>query len=240
MDGLLVDAFSPQEDEFALLALGVPSVYRGFLDPRRLQELAQWLDLGAWDFDRPGNWVAVWREFLEGVADGKEGRLLLKSPGHTFRVRALLNIFPAASYIWIVRDPEEVFFSNRKMWASMFQQYALWTWEASHLDEFLLSALKSATQCLIHATRHLARDRLVVLDFRQLTGDAVRTVEGLNRRMRLWRPEEMRNQLTRITAKRFQHRSDSYLGEELPSSSKEAVRTLRAAQGAALASHGLP
>src|SRR5262249_49299611 len=39
MDDLPIDAHSPQEDEFALLALGVPSVYRGFFDPRRLPEL---------------------------------------------------------------------------------------------------------------------------------------------------------------------------------------------------------
>ncbi len=31
----------PQEDEFALLLLGEPSVYRGFIDPRRLRECAE-------------------------------------------------------------------------------------------------------------------------------------------------------------------------------------------------------
>ena len=239
MDDLPIDAFSPQEDEFALLALGVPSVYRGFLDPRRLQELAQWLDPEAWDLDRPGDWVAIWREFLEGVADRQPGRLLLKSPGHTFRIRALLNVFPAASYVWVVREPEEVFLSNRKMWASMFRHYAMWDWESSHLDQFLLCALKSATKSLLYATRSLPTERLVVLDFRQLTGDAVRSVDGLSRRLGFSTLQQTRQQLTKIAADRSAYRADSYAGQELPSASSEVIGVLRAAQSAALASHGL-
>lgn len=70
IDGFAIDTFSPQEDEFALLALGVPSVYRGFFDPRRMQELAQWLDPDVWAADSSAGWMAPWREFLAGVAHG--------------------------------------------------------------------------------------------------------------------------------------------------------------------------
>ena len=46
MDGMTIDNLSPQEDEFALLALGVPSVYRGFFDPRRCRNLsAGWIQM---------------------------------------------------------------------------------------------------------------------------------------------------------------------------------------------------
>ena len=54
MDAKRIDALSPQEDEFALLALGVPSVYRGFFDPRRLPELTRWLDRTTIKFDVAG------------------------------------------------------------------------------------------------------------------------------------------------------------------------------------------
>ncbi|OFZ97441.1 MAG: hypothetical protein A3H35_11845 [Betaproteobacteria bacterium RIFCSPLOWO2_02_FULL_62_17] len=49
-----------------------------------------------------------------GVAGGRAGRLLLKSPNHTFRIRALIEAFPGAAYVWAVRDPRQVFFSNRR------------------------------------------------------------------------------------------------------------------------------
>ena len=48
MDQVMITADSPQEDEFALMAMGVPSVYRGFLDPRRLPELQALLQPKFW------------------------------------------------------------------------------------------------------------------------------------------------------------------------------------------------
>src|SRR4029078_9519508 len=140
MDDVSVDAFSPQEDEFALLALGVPSVYRGFFDPRRLDELAQWLEPDAWTADRPAGWLERWLEFLagvSGVAARAPSRLLLKSPNHVFRIRALQKAFPNAAYISLVRDATVIFASNREMWTAMFERYALWHWEQRRLDLFL-------------------------------------------------------------------------------------------------------
>src|SRR5882724_3153170 len=113
MDHLSISALSPQEDEFALLALGVPSIYRGFLDPRRLPELSQWLDPAVWASGEPPGWTTAWQEFLSGVVAGRSGRLTLKSPSHTFRVRALTEFFPKASYVWLIRDPVATFLSNR-------------------------------------------------------------------------------------------------------------------------------
>ena len=48
MDGLEISPLSPQEDEFALLSLGVDSAYRGFLMPERLPELLHTLDPAYW------------------------------------------------------------------------------------------------------------------------------------------------------------------------------------------------
>jgi hypothetical protein len=39
MDEGYIETFSPQEDEFAALLLGEPSLYRVFIDPRRIDEL---------------------------------------------------------------------------------------------------------------------------------------------------------------------------------------------------------
>src|SRR3972149_3384586 len=97
------------------------------------------------------------------------GRLLLKSPNHTFRIRALLKEFPGAAYVWLVRDPAEAFFSNRKMWISLFQRYALWDWEISALDRFLARAFCSAANCLTHAVGNVAKERLGGGDFARLT-----------------------------------------------------------------------
>jgi omega-hydroxy-beta-dihydromenaquinone-9 sulfotransferase len=69
MDAGRIHTHGPQEDEFALLLLGEPSVYRGFIDPRRLADCAALLR--AWDSGDPGsaaNALPRWQQFLRGIA----------------------------------------------------------------------------------------------------------------------------------------------------------------------------
>jgi hypothetical protein len=239
MDRLLIHNLSPQEDEFALLALGVPSVYRGFFDPRRLLELTQWLDPDNWAKERPPGWIESWQQFLTGVAEGTPGRLVLKSPNHSYRINALTEMFPNASYIWLTRDPLETFFSNQKMWLAMFELYALWAWDPSILDEFLAQAFQLAAESLDRATRLLPKEKLVVVPFGQLTQSTLATLQALNGRLPWGNWEAMQPALTRFVTGRAAHRSGVYPPAQLPKSVLVAVEKLRLAQQAALASHGL-
>jgi hypothetical protein len=239
MDGLTIDTLSPQEDEFALLALGVPSVYRGFIDPRRLPELGKWLEPGNWSAAKPEGWAATWREFLADVGDRQTGRLVLKSPGHSFRIDALPEIFPNSAYVWLVRDPIDTFLSNRKMWNAMFDRYALWDPEPSVLDSFLIKALECAAECLQRATDHLPKNRLVVVHFGQLTGSTLDSLELLSRRLSLGCWGEMQPSLARTVASRAAYRPDSYSREAAPGAIAKAAERLNSVQLAAMASHGI-
>lgn len=239
MDGHTIDNLSPQEDEFALLALGVPSVYRGFFDPRRLPELTQWLDPNVWTGNHPVSWIDNWRQFLTGITDRNPGRLVLKSPNHSFRIQALAEAFPNATYVWLVRDPVDTFHSNRKMWLAMFERYALWSWDASLLDDFLTQAFEFAAESLGRATRLLSRDHLVVLPFDQLTGATFGSLEGLTRRLSLGNWHEMQPGVARVAATKTGYRPEAYHSNLLPGSALKALEKLRLAQHGALSSHGL-
>lgn len=151
MDGLTITATSPQEDEFALLCLGVDSAYRGFLMPERLSTLEHTLDPAHWSATAT-TWMPRFERFLQGVtaSAGKPGaRLLLKSPNHSFRLPALSQRWPEAQVVWMARDPVAVFHSNRKMWRAMFDAHALRRGEdAEALDRFLAKALMRCAEVL--------------------------------------------------------------------------------------------
>jgi hypothetical protein len=239
MDGLMIDNLSPQEDEFALLALGVPTVYRGFLDPRRLPELTQWLNPDAWTADQPPGWVATWRQFLTGVVAGRCGRLVVKSPNHSFRIRALAQLFPRAAYVWLVRDPADTFFSNRKMWLTMFDRYAIWPWDPSVLDNFLCRAFEKAAECLQLATAQLPRDRCVVVNFDELTKAPVATLDRINDRLHLGNREDIHTSAGFVAAAKAGYRAETYSGRDVPQPTRQAISQLHAAQETAMESHGL-
>jgi hypothetical protein len=252
MDRGRIATFGPQEDEFALLLLGEPSAYRGFIDPRRLDECARLTrDVDADELPR-------WQTFLRGIASRPGGPetalpsapgpwppagsasppagsasppagsasppagsaasppagsasppansaspssepaaalpagaassaatpLLLKSPGHTFRLPRLRTLFPRARFIWIGRDSGEVLASNARMWRAMMERYALWGEPSGALDHFLLDALGACAAMIERCLDEMPVECLLWIDFAELTAEPRRVLAGALRFLR--------------------------------------------------------
>ena len=179
MDAVEIGPRTPQEDEFALLALGVPSLYQGFLDPRRLPSLSPLLDQGFWLGEASGSWTGILARFLDLCREPGCGGLVVKSPNHVFRYRALVRRFPKASFVWILRDPTKLWTSNAGMWKAMTAYYGLWETPPGTLETFLAGALDAFRGLLeeLRAEGTLQRD--VVLDYGDLVREPGRVLKRL-------------------------------------------------------------
>lgn len=173
MDQGVIATEGPQEDEFALLLLGEPSIYRGLIDPRRLRECGE----RAWS----GNTGALerWQAFVAGIAAERSERLLLKSPGHTFRIPALRRLFPGARFIWIGRHPGEMLASNVRMWAAMMSVYGLWDCPNDVLHPFLRDAVRACSDVLERCVAEMTREQLLWVDFEALQTDPERVLRQI-------------------------------------------------------------
>jgi len=229
MDGLEISALSPQEDEFALLTLGVDSAYRGFLMPERLPELLHTLDPSYWD-THEAQWLPRFERFMAGVlaSGGQAGRrLILKSPNHSFRLPALLRRFPQAQVVWMVRDAATVLHSNRKMWQAMFAEHRLTQSGAEGLDAFLGCALQSCADVLQHLRAELPAQRWIAVGQEALAADARATVAAVVDRLGL--QPGPRAALDAALARTRQGRIERY-AQALPAPAAAGVAALDAAQ----------
>lgn len=184
MDGLEINSDSPQEDEFALLTLGVPSAYRAFLMPHRINELKQTLDQAFWLSE--DTWLPAWEGFLRGVlrtSAAAQQPLILKSPNHTFRLKSILQRFPRARLIWMAREPADVFMSNRKMWRAMFAAHGMTAADLPALDNFLTHAIQASAETLAWCDQTLPPDQCLVCSQDQLLADPAATVHALWQRL---------------------------------------------------------
>jgi hypothetical protein len=174
MDQGTIATHSPQEDEFALLLLGGESAYRAFIDPRRLAECAASLARAqASDLLR-------WQDFMRGlVSTQAPSRLLLKSPGHTFRVPLLRDLFPQAKFVFIGRHTGELLESNRRMWRAMMDTYALWACPPDALEIFLEEALGVYARVVEQCLEEMPRERMMWLDFETLRSDPGATLRSV-------------------------------------------------------------
>ena len=120
MDNMLSGWNRPQEDEFALANLGAPTPYLEFAFPRADRRL----DAGAFDLTglKPyelRRWKRALTGLLRRIAMRDPRRLILKSPLHSCRLPTLLELFPRAKFVHIVRDPMTVFPSTVHLWKSL-------------------------------------------------------------------------------------------------------------------------
>jgi omega-hydroxy-beta-dihydromenaquinone-9 sulfotransferase len=119
MDDVKAGWDRPQEDEFALANLGMPSPYLGWAFPNHGPVADEYLDLLSLPSAEREAWKRTWREFVQRIALARNGRIVLKSPTHTARVRTILEVFPDARFVHIVRDPLVLFPSTLRLWKSL-------------------------------------------------------------------------------------------------------------------------
>lgn len=179
MDGVEVTSSSPQEDEFALLALGLRSQYRALLLPHLLRESVQWLDPSEWPDGDAQFWSRGFRSFLRRLEWQYHRRPLLKSPSHTFRIRWLRTMFPQARFVHISRDPVQVWSSNLQTWTALFERYGLTTWRGEDIEDFIALAYAKAAGAVAWGREHLPRDSWYELSYEALCTDPVREVTAL-------------------------------------------------------------
>ncbi|MFO0804434.1 MAG: sulfotransferase [Gemmataceae bacterium] len=125
MDNMAVGFDRPQEDEFALCMLGLPSTYTDFAFPNNAPLDPGSLDLSGLTPGEVAKWKRGFRRFLQMLTFKDPRRLVLKSPPHTARVPVLLDLFPDARFIHIVRDPFTVFQSTVNLWKSLGRKHGM-------------------------------------------------------------------------------------------------------------------
>jgi len=140
MDDLRYSWSSPQEDEFALLALGAPSAYEALLVPSLMDDAIPLLDLQERSADDQERWSSTFDYFLKLLTLQQGRRMVLKSPTHGYRMRILQRKFPAARFVIIERNPYEVFASNLKLWQTLTNSYSLEHFTPQQLERFVLTA----------------------------------------------------------------------------------------------------
>jgi len=76
----------------------------------------------------------------------QQKQLVLKSPPNTARIKLLLSIFPNAKFIFIHRNPYEVYSSNKRFWRVLQKTYALQTTKSVDVNAVILDTYSKMMQ----------------------------------------------------------------------------------------------
>ncbi|MFC1530610.1 sulfotransferase [Gemmatimonadota bacterium] len=120
----LVDLDDPIEEDFYTIAQGAPlSGFWSEIFPRNSQTYVEQNILLTTPVQQE-RWKEAYVYLLKKITALCSGKqLLLKNPPNTPRVRFILDLFPDARFIFIYRNPYQVFYSTLFLWKRTLEKY---------------------------------------------------------------------------------------------------------------------
>jgi len=217
MDEMEVQAGSPQEDEFALLALGARSPYEALLIPTILPEALKLTDPRDLSPGEEQRWREVFLTFLAGVSVRGMGRpTILKSPTHGARVATLRELLPDARFVVIARDPLSNFESVVRMWRKMFETYAIGPIPSDEdIREAVIADRPRFEAKLASSTEDLPRNRFRTITYESLIANPAEVIEQLYEQLELGDFNTVREAVIAETKRRSGYRAKGTLPSDL-------------------------
>lgn len=192
---------TPQEDEWALTLLGQPSPYLTIAYPNLPPQDPEYLDLEGISLQQRLAWKQTLLRFLQALTYKKPGRLILKSPTHTARIKILQELFPQARFVHIVRNPYKVIPSTLKTFQLVYASMGLQEPTGAGLEEMVFSTYQRMFRRLEEGRQLVAPDRFFELRYEELVRDPVGRVQEIYENLNLGGFAEMKPLLEKYLAR---------------------------------------
>lgn len=204
----------PQEDEFALCNMGLPSPYLNMAFPNEPPKHLEYLTMEGLSKEELDRWKAGLEWFLKRVTLRNPKRIILKSPPHTGRIKTLLEVFPDARFVHIVRNPYAVFGSTVRLWKTLYKFQALQDPKFRGLEEYVYSCFERMYTAF-DRDRHLVDpSRMFEIRYEDLVANPIDQVRNLYDHLKLGEYDLALPKLQAYFQDRQDYRTGKYQIEE--------------------------
>ena len=222
MDNMAFSSDTPHEDEFGVAAHSTISPYMRILFPVTGDNGYAELDPERLSRDKLKKWKDSLILFLKKLSLSDSGRIILKSPPHLGRVATLLEIFPNAQFVHIVRDPYMVYLSTKKLWKDSLAYAHLQLPSQEMVDQLVLSWYKQLFSLYFRDKEKIPPGQLHEMKYEDLEARPVETLHHMYTKLNLSGFEKLQPNLLRYLAFIKDYRKNEHCLDE---KDREKVRT---------------
>lgn len=211
MDRMPMRVQLPQEDDFALCAMGSPTPYRRMSFPNQPNEDFRQLDTTNLNDNQEAMLRKNLTKFYRSLNIRYGKPLVLKSPPHTGRIGKLAEWFPGAKFIHLSRDPRELVPSTIRLWQTLDQVQGF---QPPRYDEqWLLSYIRQNKDVMytsyLRDRDNLPSNQLMEIRFEDLLADPLQQIESLYEQLELGPFHPNRENIKQYFEKRGDHKKNA-------------------------------
>lgn len=220
MDNMAAGWDRPQEDEFALCNLGLPSPYLTIAFPNHGPQYEEYLTLEGLSEAERDRWKRALVRFLRQITFRRPKRIVLKSPPHTCRIKTLLEIFPNARFVHIVRDPFVLYASTCNLWKTLYHKHGLQKPTCAGIDEYVLRTFERMYEKFEAERDLIDSGRFCEIRYEELVRDPIGSMRAIYEKLSLGEFETVLPALERYMAATEGYQTNKY---EIPDESRQQV-----------------
>lgn len=131
-------------------------------------------------------WKQTYKHLIQKLSYDQNGKqLIIKSPGNTARIPQLLDLYPDAKFIYIHRNPFNVFYSNIKMWRVVLDNFAHEQIDTEQLKQYILYIYKQLLSRYLESRERIPSGNLVEVRFEDFVEDPIHNLQTIYRSLGL-------------------------------------------------------
>ena len=150
--------------------------------------------------------VSMWNS-RRGV---KDAQYLSKNPPHTGKVKTLVEMFPNAKFIYLVRNPYTVFESTRSFFTQTIAPLQLNTISQEEMEQNILYGYRELYDAYQEQKKYIPEGNLFEVKFEEFEKNALEITEQIYRELNIPNWDEARPAIEAYISKKKGHKKNSY------------------------------
>lgn len=195
--------FPGEEDATMTTFLDPKGAQWGYFFPGKMQEqFSRYVMFQGVSAAEVEDWKKAFLFLLKKISFAAGGRqLVLKSPPNTARIRLLLSLFPDARFVFIHRNPYEVYASNKRFWKVVQKTYALKGVKPDHVNSLILDHYSQVMHRYLEEKNLVPPGQLVELPYEEFIKTPVSGLRQVYESLRLHSFADVVDKLTLFTGR---------------------------------------
>ncbi len=210
MDNMAAGWDCPQEDEFALCNMGLPSPYQTIAFPNHPPQNQQFFELADVSPRQRARWQSGLMWFLKCLTVRTPRRIVLKSPPHTFRIKVLLEMFPKACFIHIIRNPYVIFPSTINLWKRLYRNDGLQMPTYEGLEEHVFATFSRMYEVFERDRSLIPAGQFCEVRYEDLVAQPIQQMQRVYDELNLGGFETVRPQMEAYFAQKADYKTNRY------------------------------